>query len=138
MSEKDRIRRMVLVEGKSIRQVAKETGRSRNTVSRMLADSAVPRYRLTVKKPAPVLDAFKPFIDNWIAEDEKKPPKKRRTAKRMYDILRAEPYGYQGAESTLRRYVGQARRRERHKVYVLLDYQPGLIFRAIMDHPQFV
>lgn len=125
MTEKDKVRRLVLVEGKSIRQAAKETGISRNTVTKMLADSGVPHYQLTVEKPAPALGPYKPLIDAWITEDDKKPKKKRRTARRMYDILRAEPYGYQGAESTLRRYVSLARRQARHKVYVLLDYQPG-------------
>jgi transposase len=70
------------------------------------------------------LGPFKALILKWVAEDEKKPKKKRRTAKRMYDILREE-YDYKGAESTLRRYVGLARRKTRHKVYVLLDYEPG-------------
>lgn len=125
MNEKDRIRRMVLVEGKSIRAVARETGHSRNTIPKMLANSDAPRYRLSEEKEAPILGPFKALIDKWVAEDEKKPKKKRRTAKRMYDILREEPYKYQGAESTLRRYVGQARRKMRHKVYVMLDYQPG-------------
>lgn len=125
MEEKDRIRRMVLVEGKSVRQVARETGHSRNTIPKMLQNSDAPRYTLLAEKAAPVLGPFKELIDSWIAEDEKKPKKKRRTAKRMYDLLRKPPYGYRGAESTLRRYVGEARRKARHKVYVLLDYQPG-------------
>lgn len=125
MEEKDRIRRMVLVEGKSVRQVARETGHSRNTIPKMLQNSGAPRYVLLAEKEAPVLGPFKGLIDGWIAEDEKKPKKKRRTAKRMYDLLRKPPYGYQGAESTLRRYVGEARRKARHKVYVLLDYRPG-------------
>lgn len=125
VNEKDRIRRMVLVEGKSIRQVARETGHSRNTIPKMLENGDVPRYTLTEEKEAPVLGPFKELIDRWVAEDEEKPKKKRRTARRMYDILRAEPHGYQGAESTLRRYVGRARRKARHKVYVMLDYQPG-------------
>lgn len=125
MTEKDRIRRMVLVEGKSIRQAARETRHSRNTVSKMLENSEVPQYRLAEEKEAPVLGPFKALIDKWVAEDEKKPKKTRRTARRMYDVLRQEPYGYTGAASTLRRYVGQARRQVRHKVYLILDYQPG-------------
>lgn len=124
MTDKDTVRRMVLVEGMSIRQTAKATGHSRNTVQKMLATSDVPRYSLTVQKEAPVLGPFKLLIDHWVAEDEKKPRKKRRTARRMYDLLRTE-YGYQGAESTVRYYVGQARRQARHNVYVMLDYQPG-------------
>lgn len=125
MNEKDRIRRMVLVEGMSIREVARQTGRSRNTITKMLENSDVPAYRLTEEREAPVLGPFKELIDRWVAEDEKKPKKKRRTARRMYDMLRAAPYGYGGAESTLRRYVGKARRKARNKVYVILDYQPG-------------
>jgi transposase len=124
MKDKDRIRRMVLVDGKSVRAVARETGRSRNTVSKLLVDSAVPRYTLTKEKPSPVLGPYKELLDRWVAEDEKKPKKKRRTAKRMCAILHQE-HGYRGAESTLRRYVGQARAAARQRVYVLLDYQPG-------------
>jgi transposase len=125
MTEKDRIRRLVLVEGKSQRAVARETGRSRNTIAKMVEDSAVPVYRVGGEKEAPVLGPFKELIDQWVEEDEKKPKKKRRTARRMYNLLREAPHNYQGAESTLRRYVGQARRQARHKVYVMLDYQPG-------------
>jgi transposase len=124
VDKKDKIRRLVLVEGKSQRMVAEETGHSRNTISKMLEDSDVPAYRLRMERASPVLGAFKELINQWVAEDHKKLKKKRRTAKRMYDILREE-YGYQGAESTLRRYVGLARRKARHKVYVLLDYMPG-------------
>jgi transposase-like protein len=36
VEEKERIRRAVLVEGKSQRQVARETGHSRNTIRKML------------------------------------------------------------------------------------------------------
>jgi transposase len=124
MTGKDRIRRAVLVEGRSIRNVALETGHSRNTISKMLEDSGIPRYTLTGERPWPVLGPYKDRIDRWVERDEKKPKKKRRTAKRMYNILRGK-YGYKGAESTLRRYVGAARRKARHKVYVLLEYEPG-------------
>ena len=125
VKEKEQIRRAVLVEGKSRRQVAKETGRSRNTIRRMLTDGEAPRYRKRSARPRPVLDPFQAILDEWIAEDEKKPKKKRRTAKRMYDLLRAEAYGYTGAESTLRAYVGQRRKRTRTQVRIPLAYQPG-------------
>ena len=44
MEEKAAIRYAVLVEEKSQRQVARETGRSRNTIRRMLEDSDLPKY----------------------------------------------------------------------------------------------
>ena len=43
MDHKAKIRHIVLVEGKSQRQVAKETGHSRNTIKKMLQDSETPR-----------------------------------------------------------------------------------------------
>lgn len=122
---KEQIRRAVLVEGKSQREVAKETGHSRNTVRKMLVDGTAPRYRQKRSRSSPVLGPYKALIDTWIAEDEQKPKKKRRTARRMYTLLSGEAYGYCGAESTLRAYVGRARKRLRKQVYLPLSYEPG-------------
>lgn len=124
VEEKERIRRAVLVAGKSQRQVARETGHARNTIRKMLENGDVPRYRQKRPRSSPVLGPFKAIIDAWVAEDEQKPKKKRRTARRMYTLLSSE-YGYRGAESTLRAYVGRVRKRLRNQVYVPLDYQPG-------------
>jgi transposase len=125
VNEKEQIRRAVLVEGKSQRQVARETGHSRHTIKKMLADGEVPKYQMEKKRASPVLGPYKAILAAWVAEDEKKPKKKRRTARRMYQILRGEAYGYQGAESSLRVYVGQLRKQARQKVYVPLSYEPG-------------
>lgn len=124
MDRKAKIRYEVLVEGKSQREVAKELGCSRNTIRRMLEDSQIPEYTLTEPRPRPILGPHEQLLKKWVEEDKKKPKKKRRTAKRMYDILREE-YGYQGAESTLRWYVGQLRKKARQKLYVPLAYEPG-------------
>jgi transposase len=125
VKEKEQIRKAVLVEGKSQRQVAQETGHSRNTVRKMLENGEAPRYRQKRPRSSPVLGPFKALIDAWIAEDEKKPKKKRRTARRMYTLLSGEEYGYRGAESTLRAYVGRVRKRIRNQVYLPLGYEPG-------------
>lgn len=124
MDSKAKIRHAVLVEGKSQRQVAQELGHSRNTVRRMLQDSQVPKYRLSQPRSRPKLGPYQELLQEWVTEDEKRPKKKRRTAKRMYQILR-EHYGYQGAESTLRWYVGQLRKKSRQKIYIPLAYEPG-------------
>lgn len=124
MDRKAKIRYEILVAGKSQRQVAKELGCSRNTVSRMLEDSQIPKYTLTEPRPRPILGPHQQLLEKWVEEDKGKPKKKRRTAKRMYDILWKE-YGYQGAESTLRWYVGQLRKKARQKLYIPLAYEPG-------------
>ena len=125
MNEKEEIRRAVLVEGKSQRQVAKETGHSRQTIKKLLTDGEVPKYRMEKKRESPVLGPYKAILAEWVAEDEKKPKKKRRTATRMYQLLRGAEYGYQGAESSVRVYVGQLRKKARNKVYVPLSYEAG-------------
>ena len=48
VNEKEAIRRAVLVEGKSQRAVARETGYSRNTIRKMLTDGDVPKYNQAV------------------------------------------------------------------------------------------
>ena len=124
MDEKARIRQEVLVEGKSQRQVARESGYSRNTVKRMLEDSGRPKYELKEPRASRVLGEYKELLAKWVEEDSEKGKKGRRTARRMYTLLQKE-HGYAGAEATIRGYVGKLRKRERHKVYVTLTYAPG-------------
>lgn len=137
VEEKESIRRAVLVEGKSQRQAARELGCSRNTVRKMLEAGEVPRYKLKQGRESPILGPYQELIVQWVKEDEEKPKKKRRTATRMYQILRAE-HGYQGAESTLRVYVGGLRRKERHQVYVPLSYDPGEVAQVDFGEAEVV
>ena len=124
MDEKATVRYAVLVEGKSQRQVARELCCSRNTVRKMLTDSNRPKYQLSQARSSPVLGSYKSLLEAWVEEDAKKPKKKRRTATRMFQLLKEE-HEYQGAESTLRVYVGKLRRKAKHQVYVTLAYAPG-------------
>jgi transposase len=124
MDEKAEIRHAVLVEGKSRRQVAHEMGCSRNTVRKMLEDSSRPRYRLSQPRGSPMLGPHKPLLQLWVEEDSRKVKKQRRTAKRMYQLLREE-HGYMGAESSLRAYVGKLRAKTKQKLYIPLAYAPG-------------
>jgi len=121
---KEQIRRAYYIEGKSIRQIQRETGCHRQTIRKALEDGTVPRYTLKQSRPCPVLDPVKPIIDQWLAEDQHRPPKQRHTAKRIYERLTTE-YGFQGAESTVRRYVGQRRKEMRAQVFIPLSYTPG-------------
>lgn len=124
MEPKAAIRHAVLVEGKSQRRVSEETGHSRNTIRRMLVNSDRPKYELSKPRESRVLGPYHELLSQWVAEDEGKPKKKRRTTVRMYVLLK-ERHGYTGAESTLRGYVGKLRRKARHTVYIPLAYAPG-------------
>jgi transposase len=124
VEDKEIIRRAYYIEHKSIRQIQRETGYHRKTIRKALDDGMVPEYNEKEPRPTPALTPVKSIIDHWLAEDEKQSPKQRHTAKRMYERLKAE-YGFSGAESTIRKYVGQVRRQLRNEVFIPLSFAPG-------------
>jgi transposase len=84
-----------------------------------------------------VLEAVKAVIDHWLGEDRHKPPKQRHTAKRIHERL-VQEYGFAGAESTVRRYVGQRRKEMRTQVFVPLVYEPGGIAQVDFGEAQVI
>lgn len=97
------------VYGKSIKELARETGHSRNTIRRVLRGEYT-GYSRRATQWFPVLDPFMDLIDSWLEEDRERPIKQRHTARRVYHRL-VEEHGYRGSESTVRRYVRQAKAR---------------------------
>src|ERR1035441_9179221 len=85
-----RIRRAVLVEGRSQRAVAREFGVARTTVRKMLGYSIPPGYRRKEPAKRPRLGPWVGVIDAILEEDKTKPAKQRHTAKRIFDRLRTE------------------------------------------------
>lgn len=132
MVDKELIRKLVLVKGWSVRAVARELKVARQTIRKCVEDAEPPRYRLKDTRPAPVVTAVKAIIDEWLTQDEQRPPKQRHTARRIYVRL-VEEYGFQGAESTIRRYVAMARG-TRREVYIPLEFELGQ--RAFCDWGQ--
>ena len=81
------IRRAYHIEGKSQRQVARELGHSRKTVSKALKYSAPPPYSPRRSQPHPVLGGFTSVIDRWLEEDRKRHRKQRRAEGRHMHVL---------------------------------------------------
>ena len=90
-----RVRRAVLVEGKSRRLVAREFGLARKTIRKMLEYSLPPGYRRQAPIRRPKLDPWQGVIDAILADDKQRPRKQRHTAKRIFERLRAE-HSYTG------------------------------------------
>jgi transposase len=95
------------VYGKTIRQIARDTGHSRNTIKKALGSQLI-GYRVRERQPYPVLGSYLPIIDRWLAADKESPRKQRHTARRIYHRLQYE-HGYPGSEATVRHYVSEAR-----------------------------
>jgi transposase len=117
------IRKKHFVEGWSIRKIAKSLEISRQSVRKALASSEIPKYRLTVPRPCPVMDPYKDLIIAWLEADKKAPPKQRHTAKRIYDRL-VEEYGFTGGESTVRHFVRKLKEPNK-EVYIPLTADWG-------------
>ena len=137
VARKEELRRAFYVEGKSIRQIQRETGHHRRTIRKALEDGFIPEYHRQAPRACPVLDPVKAIIDRWLEEDLDRPAKQRHTAKRIYTRLRDE-YGFQGAESTVRGYVGQHRRRVGAQVFIPLGYAPGQIAQVDFGEAQAI
>jgi transposase len=115
------IRHKVLREGRSVRQVARELGVSRNTIGRYLQQAEPVRTRRA--RARPVWERIKPRLDELLAEWEPRTTAKQRlTGTRLQRQLVAE--GYAIGTTLVRQYLRE-RRRQRQEVYIPLIHRPG-------------
>jgi len=110
------IRRMHEVEGLSIREIARRSGRDRNTVRSALRSSEPPRYRR--ERRASKLDPFKEELSRLLKNDPKLP------GKRIRELI--EEDGYQGGKSILDDYLREVRPLYKPpRTYQRTSYRPG-------------
>ena len=115
------------VYGKKIKQIARETGHSKNTLKKVM-QREYSGYKARVKQPHPILGSYLKIIDKWLEEDKQRPKKQRRIAVRIYHRLKQE-YNFQGAETIVRRYVREAKLRLGAgcpQVFIPCDPQAGI------------
>ena len=118
-----RVRRAVMVEGKSIREVSREFGLHRDTVRKMLAYSVPPGYRRQSPPRRPKLEPYTGVIDRILEDDLRRLRKQHHTAKRIFERLRDE-YGFDGGYTTVKDYVRESRRQSQ-EMFVPLSHPPG-------------
>jgi transposase len=111
-------------DGKSKRQIARELGIHRDTVSRLLRREAgeVPQFQRQ-EWSCPVLGPYREVIEAWLKADEQAPRKQRHTAKRIYERLREE-YDFTGSERRVRAYVAELRQKPK-EAFLPLGFAPG-------------
>ena len=83
MEHYELIRRKVVIEGKSQRDVAKELGHSRKTIAKALKLRIPPGYRLSKQRPSPVIEPVRHIIDAWLEQNKQTRPKQRQTDRRI-------------------------------------------------------
>ncbi len=117
------VRRSVLVQGKSIRQVSLDVGLDWRTVKKMVFEPVPPGYRLHSSRPKPKLGPFLAEIEKLVFPEEPYPAKQIPTAQRIYEIL-VEHHGYTGGSTQVREYVSELRSRPK-EAFIPLVSIPG-------------
>ena len=118
------IRRKVLLDGHSQRDVAKELGHSRKTIAKALEHPSPPGYRMGQARKCPLMDRHRPVIEQWMESDKTAPPKQRHTAQRMFERLRDE-HGFTGTDGTVRRLVAQLKAKAPKEAFMPLAFEAG-------------
>jgi len=116
------IRRQVLVEGVSKRQIQRETGIHWQTLEKILINSSPPGYRLSRSRVEPKIGPFKPLIAQIIETDKGEPKKQRHTAKRIFERICEE--GYTGGYTQVKESVREIKKTNR-EVFMPLIHRPG-------------
>ena len=128
------IRRWALREHLSLREIARRTGLSRNTIKKYLrADTVEPRYAKRVSPSK--LDPFADKLAGWLKTETGKSRKQRRTVKQMHADLAA--LGYDGSYNRVAAFarVWQAKRQEAERTtgrgtFVPLTFGAGEAFQC--------
>ena len=109
--------------GKSLRNIANETGHDFRTVKKYDEMDDFNEY-VQRRKRNSKLDPYKPKIDEWLEGDKKVKAKQRHTARRVYKRLCEEYPDFSLSERTVRAYV----RKKKKELYSNEGYLP-------LDHP---
>ena len=120
------IRRAFHLEGKTIRQIERETGHCRQAIRRVISQDqpALPPALSSSFRSAPIFGPFQARVEALLSENDHLPRKQRYTAHRIFEIIQAE--GYRGCESRIRQYL--AAWKETHhppELFLPLAFEPG-------------
>jgi len=133
MAEINDIRRSFYEQGKSIAEIARETGFDRKTISKYIEKESfnepapLDSKKSKVGRPNRIND-FTDIIDTWLMEDLQYKRKQRHTAKRIYDRL-CQEHGetFDCCYKTVSNYVSRRRKVlfQNNTCYVKLQHIPG-------------
>ncbi|MCW2283979.1 transcriptional regulator with XRE-family HTH domain [Rhodoblastus acidophilus] len=109
------IRRWALRDQLSIREIARRTGLSRNTIRKYLRSDAV-EVKFKVPERTSKLDAFAGKLSDWLKTEARKPRKQKRTLKQLHGDLVALGFtgSYNRVAACARDWKAE-RNREQHK-----------------------
>jgi transposase len=123
MDQWTEIRKKILVEGVSKRQVMEAEGIHWKTLRKILENSQPPGYQMKQERPQPKIGPFLGRIQQILQDDKHVHKKQHHTAKRIFDRLKAEE-GYTGGYTQVKKAV-RGLKRKSSEVFVPLIHRPG-------------
>ena len=119
------IRRRVIAEGESKRQICRDYGIHFLTLQKILAHPEPPGYRQSQPRVKRKIGLFIPIIEEILQDekDRKVKKKQRHTAKRLFDRL-VDEYGYEGGYTAVKEAV-RAYKQRKAEVFMPLSHPPG-------------
>ena len=127
------IRRWALRDKMAVREIARRTGLSRNTIKKYLRAGIVEPQFQTPARPSK-LDPYAEKLSGWLVTEQRKSRKDRRTAKQMHADLVQLGYdgSYERVAAFVRTWKGDRQRAQRttdRGTFVPLVFQPGEAFQ---------
>ncbi len=121
-----KIRRLALVQGKSIKQICRELKVSRKVVRKVLRSGETELHYERKHQPLPRMGVWRKALDQLLSVNALRPPRERLTRIRIYEELRG--LGYNGSYSSVWRHA-RSWEKERGsaaaEAYVLLIFAPA-------------
>jgi transposase len=130
-----RIRREHFVQGKSIKEIARDLRMSRNTVRKILRSGETSFAYERDVQPQPKLGRWKSDLDRMLAENAGKPARERLTLIRLFEDLHG--LGYAGGYDAVRRYARSWQREHASQTapaFVPLSFAPGEAYQFDWSH----
>lgn len=126
-----KIRRMYRREGLSLREIARRTGLSRNTIRGWLRQSEVVEPKYPTRTTKSVLDPWAEQLASWLSADRHRTKRERRTARVLYQVIKQQGYagGYGRVCAFVRRWKSQAIDLPRRSAYVPMVFALGEAFQ---------
>jgi transposase len=130
-----RIRREHFVQGKSIKEIARDLNLSRNTVRKVLRSEETSFSYERQVQPRPKLGRWKEELDRLLAANVEAPARERLTLIRLFEELRA--LGYEGGYDAVRRYArawAKTNASATANAFVPLTFAPGEAYQFDWSH----
>ncbi len=130
-----RIRREHFVQGKTIREIARDLRLSRNTVRKVLRSAETAFFYGREVQPRPKLGGWTEDLDRLLARNADASARERMTLIRIFEELRT--LGYEGGYDAVRRYArawAKANASATASAFVPLTFSPGEAYQFDWSH----